>query len=388
MPKYCLVASLLSFSSCVSATLTASEKTSILKKHNDLRAAITTPCSATDMETLVWDETLATESQAYADACVGDHPADAGKKFGENLWMLTSGSTYSSDDLVGAVQEWYNEIKDVEWIKNAAGDYAEAKSKAGTAGCESPDTPNGNCFIGHFTQVVWAKSNKVGCGVKKCSPMTVSGQSYANGAVLVCRYTPTGNSAASKAANHLLMPYIPGTKCAACSGSCSTTGLCDTGSTPTRCADKNPPYKLNGVSHQTCTAYVGAVSAMLGKTGLHACTNAGVESMITGFCDLTCSKCSVPNGVGTCSGTTASTSTGTGSTGSASNGTTGTTGSSNGTASTSGSGSGSGSGNAASTGGSSGASAGDTKGTTSEANMLYMMTPAALFVSILVQQLG
>jgi len=259
------------------------------------------------METMVWDDTLATESQTYADACVGDHHGDAGSKFGENLWMLTSGSTYSSADIVGAVQEWYDEIKDVEWIKNAAGDYAEAKSKAGTTGCESPDTANGNCFIGHFTQVVWAKSNKVGCGVKKCSPLTVSGQAYPNGALLVCRYTPAGNSAASAAANHLLMPYIPGTKCAACSGSCSTAGLCDTGSTPTRCADKSPPYKLNSVSHQTCTAYVGAVSAMLGKTKLHACTNAGVESMITGFCDLTCSKCSAPAGVGTCSGTATST---------------------------------------------------------------------------------
>lgn len=248
-----------------SATLTQAEKDGILNKHNDLRAMISKPCTASDMETLVWDDTLATESQAYADKCVGDHDPDAAVKFGENLWMLTSSSNYKSSDVIGAVQEWYDEIKDVEWIKNSDGEYAEAKSKAGTAGCASPDTANGNCFIGHFTQVVWAKSNKVGCGVKKCTPMTVSGQSYSAGALLVCRYTPAGNAAAKMGSpNHVKMPFVPGKTCAACSGSCSTAGLCNAGTSPTRCADKSPPPKLNGKDYPTCKEYVGAVSAMMG----------------------------------------------------------------------------------------------------------------------------
>jgi hypothetical protein len=294
-----LAFSLLLGASKVDATLTTAEKNGILAKHNELRAAIATPCTASDMETLVWDDDLATASQTYADACVGDHDPRAAIDFGENLWMLTSGSNYNQADIIGAVQEWYDEIKDVEWIKNAAGEYAEAKSKAGTAGCESPDHANGNCFIGHFTQVVWAKSTKVGCGVQKCSPMTVSGSSYSNGALLVCRYTPSGNSAPSQAANHVNMPFVAGAKCAACSGSCSTAGLCDTGSTPTRCSDA--PAKdlsLNGQNYPDCTAYVGAVSAMLGQSGMAACNVATVVTMVSPICDLSCNKCSVPSGVG------------------------------------------------------------------------------------------
>merc|ERR1740130_2511425 len=52
------------------------------------------------METLAWDDTLAAESQAWADKCVGDHDPGASVKFGENLWMLTSASTYESKDIV------------------------------------------------------------------------------------------------------------------------------------------------------------------------------------------------------------------------------------------------------------------------------------------------
>ena len=51
--KIYLVSFLLLVSKFASATLTATEKTNILNKHNDLRGAIATPCTATDMETLV-----------------------------------------------------------------------------------------------------------------------------------------------------------------------------------------------------------------------------------------------------------------------------------------------------------------------------------------------
>jgi len=350
MSKLFLVSSLLLVPKFASATLTSAEKTNILNKHNELRAAIANPCTATDMETLVWDDTLATQSQTWADACVGDHDPKAAIDFGENLWMLTNSKEYSSADLTKAVQEWYDEIKDVEWQKDAAGEYSEAKSKAGTKDCASPDAANGNCFIGHFTQVVWAKSNKVGCGVKKCSPMTVSGGKYPNGALLVCRYLPAGNKAAKKdSPNHVTMPFVAGKKGAACSGTMTTAGLCNAGTKPTRCADKAAPYNLNGKDLATCAAYVGGVSAMLGKTAdadvKHACTVAAVASMIDGFCDAYCGKCTAPSGVGKAhcgassgGGSTTGASKTTGTTGeSKTTGTTGTTGASKTTGTTGGS---------------------------------------------------
>merc|ERR1712139_373615 len=79
------------------ATLTTSQEDLILNRHNKLRSETAKgsnsqwtaklPCTAADMEKMVWDSVLATEAQTYADQCIFAHPAEAGKQFGENLWM-------------------------------------------------------------------------------------------------------------------------------------------------------------------------------------------------------------------------------------------------------------------------------------------------------------
>jgi len=135
--------------------------------HNEYRAKhVDTP----DVE---YDATLAAQAQSYADTCPTGHASDSNGA-GENLYWAASTKTPT---LVGvyekAVQAWYDEIKDYSWPQTPS------------------DPVNNGGVTGHFTQVVWKSSVKVGCGaVTGCTNMF--GGSFINNAV-VCRYSPPGN---------------------------------------------------------------------------------------------------------------------------------------------------------------------------------------------------
>ncbi|XP_060050912.1 glioma pathogenesis-related protein 1 [Erinaceus europaeus] len=82
-----------------------------------------------------------------------------------------------------AIAAWYNEVRFYEFR---------------TRKC--------NHVCGHYTQVVWADSYKVGCAVQFCPQ--VSGISYSNVAHFVCNYGPAGN--------YPTWPYEKGRSCSAC----------------------------------------------------------------------------------------------------------------------------------------------------------------------------
>lgn len=113
---------------------------------------------------LVWDAGLARYAQAWADklkqrGCDLQHRprkgADA-QKYGENIYSA-SGSAPPASEVVGA---WVEEVKDYD---------------AKTNKCR------GVC--GHYTQVVWRASRRLGCGMATCGETEV----------WVCNYDPAGN---------------------------------------------------------------------------------------------------------------------------------------------------------------------------------------------------
>jgi hypothetical protein len=134
----------------------------ILACHNRERAAL-------NIHSLFWDEGLARDAQAWADhlARTGrlEHSPEtpAGMSgAGENLWAGTAGA-YSPEEMVG---HWVEEKRDytpgVFPAVSRSGDFSA---------------------VGHYTQLIWRRTARVGCGLGH----------GADEDVLVCRYQAAGN---------------------------------------------------------------------------------------------------------------------------------------------------------------------------------------------------
>ncbi len=129
----------------------------ITAAHNKVRARL-------DIAPLEWSPELARYAQAWADklarkGCRLQHrpPTGADKQLhGENIFSM-SGDTPTAD---AVVDEWAAEVKDY-----------------------NPKTNRCKGVCGHYTQVVWRKSQKLGCGMAACGDTEV----------WVCNYDPAGN---------------------------------------------------------------------------------------------------------------------------------------------------------------------------------------------------
>ena len=119
------------------------------------------------------DATLERQAQAYANTCPTGHASRSQRaNAGENLyWAGGSGVGTAAQEYEKAARAWYDEIKDYN--------FATGNRKPGGG------------MIGHFTQMVWKTSVKIGCGVKT-SCTNKFGRGMRNSAV-VCRYAPAGN---------------------------------------------------------------------------------------------------------------------------------------------------------------------------------------------------
>ncbi|MEZ4220613.1 MAG: CAP domain-containing protein [Polyangiaceae bacterium] len=138
----------------------------ITDAHNQARATEGVP-------PLTWDPALAAIAQAWAEACVDktaptgliDHNEGRSDNYpeyvGENIYGASGAATPQA-----AVSSWMSE--------KANYDYASGKCAAGKV-------------CGHYTQVMWAKSTKLGCGTFKCPGLKF-------GSAIVCDYAPGGNN--------------------------------------------------------------------------------------------------------------------------------------------------------------------------------------------------
>ena len=134
---------------------------SILSAHNSARAAVT-PAPAAEIPALTWSSDVAAAAQAWADRCVFKH---SGGQLGENIYASAGASTTPQD----VVDSWVSEAKDYDYVANSC-----------AATC------------GHYTQVVWRKTTKLGCAVSNCStnsPFT----GFSQWQFWVCNYDPAGN---------------------------------------------------------------------------------------------------------------------------------------------------------------------------------------------------
>jgi pathogenesis-related protein 1 len=139
----------------VQTRLTEEEISIVLERHNHWRADVGV------MEKLEWSEEMADLAADWAlqlsrKNCGFEHRPD--NKFGENLFLGTSGY-FKAKDVVDA---WASEKADYNYNRN--------KCKPGK-------------MCGHYTQIVWQTTKKVGCAKIECN----------GNDIWVCNYDPPGN---------------------------------------------------------------------------------------------------------------------------------------------------------------------------------------------------
>lgn len=147
--KLCILCSALISSAFAEPEILSSNiKTEALASHNHWRQLHDAPA-------LSWDSKLQEYAEHHASRCVFKH---SHTPFGENL-----AAGYPS--ITAAVNAWYAE---------------EAQY--------SYRSPGFSKATGHFTQVVWVGTQKLGCAIASCH-----GKNGTPGSFLVCEYSPPGN---------------------------------------------------------------------------------------------------------------------------------------------------------------------------------------------------
>ncbi|XP_048873117.1 R3H domain containing-like [Brienomyrus brachyistius] len=174
--------------------ISSRDMSSLLDYHNRVRSQVFPP--AANMEYMVWDERLAKSAESWASQCVWEHGPPLAMKFmGQNL-AISSGRYRSILELV---RSWHDEKHSFSYPSRCSGSVCS-----------------------HYTQMVWASTNRVGCAMNRCSNMNVFGSVWRKAVLLVCNYSIKGNWVGEA-------PYRTGRPCSACppsyGGTCSNN-LC------------------------------------------------------------------------------------------------------------------------------------------------------------------
>jgi hypothetical protein len=159
--------------------ISSADKELIVRCHNKLRNDVALQLTkyklpkASNMRQVYWDEEIAKKAQDHANKKVFNHSSSTYRKtkvfsyLGENLYSSSSSGT-PVVDWDRAINKWYNEIANYPKVSSSP------KYISSGSGGE----------IGHFTQVIWAETYAIGCGVSTMSKGSL---------LYVCEYGPGGN---------------------------------------------------------------------------------------------------------------------------------------------------------------------------------------------------
>uniref|UniRef100_A0A8C4HKD6 Cysteine-rich secretory protein LCCL domain containing 2 n=1 Tax=Dicentrarchus labrax TaxID=13489 RepID=A0A8C4HKD6_DICLA len=168
-----------------------SDREDIIQLHNKLRGGVYP--TASNMEHMIWDDELERSATHWSEECQWDHgPQDLLMSIGQNL--AVHWGRYRSPAF--HVQAWYDEVKDYTYP------YSHECNPWCPERCSGP-------MCTHYTQLVWATTNRVGCAVHVCPRMNVWGEIWENAVYLVCNYSPKGNWIGEA-------PYQHGRPCSQC----------------------------------------------------------------------------------------------------------------------------------------------------------------------------
>ncbi len=167
-----LIAAAILMTNLAEATLTDVDKTNILDYHRQVRVSA---FGNVPEATMTWDDKLSKVAENWANRCQWSHnagrtidyAAQGGSGYvGENIAFYTTPSPFTPLDMV---KSWANEKKDFTY----------------------PTTCSSGKVCGHYTQMIWKSTSRVGCAQANCP--SLSGIPYGNTRFVVCDYAPGGN---------------------------------------------------------------------------------------------------------------------------------------------------------------------------------------------------
>ncbi|XP_047475100.1 uncharacterized protein LOC125029251 [Penaeus chinensis] len=192
--------------------VSAQDAALILAQHNQLRSRVAMgqegrgapgpQPQAANMRQMEWDDELALVAQGHADQCIFEHECSDCRRVsrfgvGQNLFISFQSNFDTRIQWGRAIKAWYDEV--AEFSPSAIQPFQFS-------------TP-----VGHYTQMLWWSSYRVGCGYTMFQEDGWWKKLY------TCNYGPGGNIILSQM-------YRPGSPCSACPAgtSCSLQypGLC------------------------------------------------------------------------------------------------------------------------------------------------------------------
>ncbi|KAE9412842.1 hypothetical protein Angca_005461, partial [Angiostrongylus cantonensis] len=165
----------------LNTTLTDESRVLALDQHNFYRSRLarglefngetnSTQEGASGLMKMEYDCNLEWYAQIWADNCIFEH-SDRKERpnQGQNLYMTSFTNVARNSMLHTAIELWWKELE-------------EYGIPADGMLTKDVWTRKGN-FIGHFTQMAWSDSVRLGCAVARCPQM----------GLVVCHYSPAGN---------------------------------------------------------------------------------------------------------------------------------------------------------------------------------------------------
>ncbi|SJX61284.1 related to PRY1-strong similarity to the plant PR-1 class of pathogen related proteins [Sporisorium reilianum f. sp. reilianum] len=114
---------------------------------------------------LTWDTTLATAAAQWAANCKFAHTPN--NPYGQNIAAGT-GTSFGAKE---SCTLWYDEVSQYDY-----------------------NNPGYSAATGHFTQMVWVGTKKLGCAIQQCTAQQLGFSGFSgNAEFVVCNYDPYGN---------------------------------------------------------------------------------------------------------------------------------------------------------------------------------------------------
>ncbi|KAI1703996.1 cysteine-rich secretory protein family domain-containing protein [Ditylenchus destructor] len=228
---------------CVYNKLTNTDRALIVDAHNNHRSKLAlgqepnkpsgNAAPAANMYKFEYDCKLENVAQAWANVCSQVHSTPQGRKCtGENLYMYSASVPQPTPQAMQAAADlWWHELIEYGLSTTDTNYYSSSMNS-----------------LGHFTQMAWAQTLRVGCGISQCASTTY----------VVCNYNVTGNINTKSI-------YQIGNACSNCTtypgSTCdSAKGLCVAPSGDRPCEDRDTAsacsyFKTNGYCSASSSVY-------------------------------------------------------------------------------------------------------------------------------------